>query len=48
MNVKTEEWRRLHNEEPHIVRVIKTNEVGGGMCNVWGQERCTQVFGGET
>jgi len=37
MDVKTEEWRRLHNEElhdlysaSHIIRVIKTNEVGGG------------------
>ena len=37
MDVKTEEWRRLHNYElrdlysaPHIIRVIKTNELGGG------------------
>jgi hypothetical protein len=34
MDVKTEEWRRLHNEElrdlyssPNIIRAIKTNEV---------------------
>ena len=37
MEVKTEEWRRLRNDElrdlysaPNIIRVIKTNEVGGG------------------
>ena len=53
MEVKTEEWRRLRNEElrdlysaPNIIRVIKTNEVGGG--HVRGQERCIQGYGGET
>jgi hypothetical protein len=54
MDVKTEEWRTLHNEElrdpysvPNIIRVIKTNEVGRGMCHVRGQERCIQGSGGE-
>jgi hypothetical protein len=49
MDVKTEEWRRLHNEElrdpysaPNIIWVIKTNEVGGGACVTYGG------FGGET
>jgi len=46
MDVKTEEWRRLHNEElhdlysaSHIIRVIKTNEVGGGACVTYGDRR---------
>jgi len=41
MDVKTEGWRRLHNEElrdlysaPNIIREIKTNEVGKGVGHV--------------
>jgi hypothetical protein len=54
----TEEWRKLHNEElsylyssPNNVRVIKikTNEMGEGICSMYGgEERCIQGFGGET
>jgi len=46
MDVKTEEWRRLHNYElrdlysaPHIIRVIKTNELGGGGGVTYGDRR---------
>jgi hypothetical protein len=41
----TGEWRRLHNEElndldssPNIIRVIKSNEMGGA-CNTYGEKR---------
>jgi hypothetical protein len=51
----TGEWRRLHNEElhdlyclPHIIWVIKKNEMGS-VCGIFGGKgRCIQDFGRET
>ena len=48
------EWRRLHNEvlydlyfSTNTMQVIKSNEEGGGACDMYrGQQRCIQGFGG--
>jgi len=54
-NGVTGNWKRLHNEELHdlyfssnIIRMVKKNEMGG-TCGIYGgEERCMQVFFGET
>ena len=53
----TGEWTQLHNEElnylcssPNIFRVIKSRRMrcARHVARIGGEERCIQVFGGET
>ena len=58
MDKVTGEWRKLNNgklndlhSSRNIIRVnkqIEKNEMGGACSTYRGEERCIQVFGGET